>query len=256
MDGAGKETQELVRLGIEVAGNTGGDVLRLFTNEPDEMKTGPIIVRGLEVATDFALQSLSHRERIRAGAGLVFAFTNIQNRLARGEKPRDDGFFERGNTGRSTSEEVLEGALHKAKSEHEEKKLKLIGNIFANVSFMPEVSPFNAYWILQMVSGLTYRQLCILALIQRKDQRGVSWGPNDGDPAFQMEYESLENMFSRAYGLRTSISPAAERGEKPRIAGLSRIGKLCYDVMGLGDIPEEDLRLLEPHFPQAFQGSG
>lgn len=251
-----KNARELIEFGAEIVGAAAGGVIGFFAGGPGGAVggavAGPLLTKGLEIASDFALRSLSRRERIRAGAGLGFAYANIKNRLARGETPRDDGFFEGDRTRRPASDEILEGTLHKCMSEHEERKLKYIGNIYANVAFMPQVSAYNANWLLQMVSGLTYRQLCILALVHRKEHKAVSWGPNDGDPAFQMEYEDLEQLFDRDHGLRAGRTQVG-RGEELRIVGLSRVGKLCFDVMGLADISEDDLKVLGPHFPQAFQ---
>jgi hypothetical protein len=108
-----------------------------------------------------------------------------------------------------------------------------------------------ANWLLQKAQDLTYRQLCILALVEQVRNRGVSWGPNDGDPAFEMEYKALEEMFARDSS-REATQLQRETGEGRSIIGLSRVGRLCFQVMGLNEIPENDLRKLSAHFPRAF----
>ena len=87
---------------------------------------------------------------------------------------------------------------------------------------------------------------------KRKGVKGASWGPNDGDPAFEMEYKALESMFVRDSS-REAMRLYQETGEGRSIIGLSRTGEICYKVMGLEKIPEDDLRQLAPRFPRAFK---
>ncbi len=251
-----EKTKELVTFGAEIAGAVTGGTIGFVIAGPigavGGAVVGPILTKGLEIAADFALRDLSRREKIKAGAGLVFAYNKIIKYLKEGRIPREDGFFERDVTGRSASDEILEGALLRCKNEHEEKKLKLIGNIYANVAFMPEVNVAGANWLLQKCQELTYRQLCVITLIERAKNKGVSWGPNDGDPAFQMEYEQIDYMLARDHS-PDSVRSYNETGVGLWVIGLSRVGKFCYEVMGLKEIPEEDLLKLELHFPRAFE---
>lgn len=119
-----KNARELIEFGAEIVGAAAGGVIGFFAGGPGGAVggavAGPLLTKGLEIASDFALRSLSRRERIRAGAGLGFAYANINNRLARGKTPRDDGFFEGDRTRRPASDEILEGTLHKCMSDHEE----------------------------------------------------------------------------------------------------------------------------------------
>lgn len=204
------------------------------------------------VKADFADRLLSPRETIKVNRGLDTAYNKVTQYLEEGKIPRADGFFDRDFDARSASDEILEGVLFKCKNEHEEKKLRFISNIFANVAFMEEVSPEQANWLLQKAQELTYRQLCIIALIEQKDNKGVSWGPKDGDPAFQIEYEQIDYMLARDYS-PDSVRSYEETGEGLWVIGLSRIGKFCYEVMGLNEIPEDDLQKLKPRFPKAFE---
>ena len=137
----------------------------------------------------------------------------------------------------------------KCKNEHEEKKVKFLGNIYANVAFMPEITIAGAYWLLQKGEELTYRQMCMLTIIEQKGKdhkwkRGVSYGPKDGDPAFELEYTGLADM------LYIETDPSS--GEH-NIQGLKRAGRQCYKAMGLSEIPEGDLRQLSQRFTWAFK---
>lgn len=251
-----EKTKELISFGAQIAGSTTGSVLGLVVAGPvgavAGAVAGPFLTKTLETVADFALRDLSQREKVKAGAGLTFAYAKILQYLEEGRIPRNDGFFDQDASGRSASDEILEGTLFKCKNEHEEKKLKLIGNIYANVAFMPEVLIPGANWLLQKSQDLTYRQLCMIALIEQKDRKGASWGPKDGDPAFQIEYEQIDYMLARDYS-PDSVKSYERIGEGLWVIGLSRVGKFCYEVMGLKEIPEDDLQKLRPRFPRAFE---
>lgn len=257
MDGTkSKKTKELVELGAEIVGAAAGSAAGFLFAGPVGAVGGaaaaPVLAKALELIGDVALRDLSRREKMRVGAGFVFASSKISQYLAEGRNPRDDGFFERDVTGRSASDEILEGILLRCKNEHEEKKLRLIGNIYANVAFMPSVNVAGANWLLQKCQELTYRQLCMVALIEKAQHKGASWGPNDGDPAFQMEYQQIDYMLARDHS-PDSVRSYKETGEGLWVIGLSRAGEFCYEVMSLDEIPDGDFWSLKRHFPRAFE---
>jgi hypothetical protein len=251
-----EKAKELISFGAEITGAAAGGVIGFIAAGPvgaiGGAVAGPFLTKGLEIAADFALRDLSLREKVKAGAGLAYAYDKIVKYLEEGRRPRNDGFFEKDIGSRSASDEILEGTLFKCRNEHEEKKLRFIGNTYANTAFMPEVSIAGANWLLQKSSELTYRQLCMIALIEQKKNRGVTWGPNDGDPAFQMEYEQIDYMLARDHS-PDSVRSYNETGEGLWVIGLSRVGKFCYEVMSLKEIPEDDLQQLKLHFPRAFE---
>lgn len=236
----------------ELVGTALGGALGFISKDPGGAALGAAAglaySRIIQIAVDVAQRQLSHREHIRVGAGLTFALGKIKHYLDEGKTLRDDGFFAASENARSSSDEILEGVLLKCKNEYEEKKLRFIGNIYANVAIMPEVPAVAANWLIQKAESLTYRQMCIIALLEQRGQslnyRGVSYGSEDGDPAFELEYNQLVEM------LYIETDPTT--GEH-NIKGLKRAAKLCYSVMGLEEIPEDDLRqLLQDRFNWAF----
>jgi hypothetical protein len=251
----------LVDVGSELAGTAAtGVAIALLQPGPDEALmlglTGVGLTHALRwVGTEIAERWLGRREKIRIGAAYTFALAKVRENMESGRQIRQDGFFQERPDERTDGEEILEGVLLTAQREHEEKKLKYIGNIFANVAFMPEVSAAQANWLLQRARELTYRQLCILALTQRKERKNPSYGPKDGDPAFEMEYRQLMDMFSYDETIESyRRGHIDDSGGISRVTGLDRIGMLCYTVMGLDEIPEDDLRrLLAPRFHRAFE---
>ncbi len=241
----------------DIAGAAGGSLLGALTGDPIVVAAGAVVgtsfAKAVQMsANEFAYRQLSQREKYRVGNGLIFALSKIVELLENGKSPRVDDFFDEDVTGRSPSQEILEGTLIKCKNEPEEKKVKYIGNIFANVAFMPEVLPAGANWVLQKAEELTFRQLCILSLIKEKGADGASWGPRDGDPAFEMEYKTLETMFVRDSSTE-AIKTFETTGEGRNITGLSRIGEFCYTLMSLDEILDADLINLAPRFPRVFK---
>jgi hypothetical protein len=251
-----EKAKELISFGADITGAAAGGAIGFIVAGPvgaiGGAVAGSFLTKSLEIVADFAMRDLSRREKVKAGAGLAFAYDKIVRYLDEGHKPRDDGFFERSTGERSASDEILEGILFKCRNEFEEKKLKFIGNIYANTAFMPEVTIAGANWLLQKSSELTYRQLCMIAIIEQKKNKGVSWGPHDGDPAFQMEYKHIDDMLERDHS-PDSVRSYNETGEGLWVIGLSRVGKFCYEVMGLKEIPADDLEQLKLHFPRAFE---
>lgn len=60
--------------------------------------------------------------------------------------------------------EVAEGVILSAQRDHEEKKLRLYGNLIANLAFYPQFSRAAADLVVRLAERLSYRQLCLLAL--------------------------------------------------------------------------------------------
>lgn len=250
-----EKTKALISWGAPIAGSVAGAVASYLARDVTEAAAGDalgvVLTRTLQLAGDFALRHLTRRERIKAGAGLKFAYDKIVEYVEAGRESRDDGFFDPDASGRSESDEILEGTLYRCQTEHEEKKLRYIGNVYANMAFTQGIPVSGANWLLQRARDLTYRQLCMIALVARGDVQEVSWGPHDGDPAFQAEYEQIDYMFTRDHS-QAVWTAHDEIGERPPVTGLSRVGEFCHELMGLSEIPEEDLRNLQPHFPRAF----
>jgi hypothetical protein len=249
-------TKELIELGADIAGSAAGGVLGFFAAGPGGAAVGAIaataLTKFLNIISDVARRHLSKREKVRTGAGLLFALEKITFYLKSGLELRNDGFFDTDTTGRSKSDEILEGVLLKCRDEAEERKVRLLGNIYANVAFRPEISIAAANWLIQKADELTYRQLCMLSIIEQKENKGVSWGSNDGDPAFELEYKAIESFISRDNS-QYAIRLEQETGEGRTITGLSRSGKFIYDLMNLDEISDEDLKDLALRFPGAFQ---
>ncbi len=154
--------KSLVDAGVSIAGNVAGSAVRILFPDPIYgIAAGAIVSETTKrVLGEFAGRVLSSREEIRVGATISFAAVKIQNRLDAGETPRADGFFDEDETGRSNADEIFEGVLLKAKNESQEKKIKYLGNLFANVAFRSDISTTEANFFLKTAEELSYRQFC------------------------------------------------------------------------------------------------
>jgi len=169
------KTKQLIETGTEIAGAAAGGALGFLAGGPltaaGAAVVGVAIAKGAEkLISDVANRHLSHREEVRVGAAAAFALSTIRDRLKEGDKPRDDGFFTNQIGNRSPADEIFEGILLKSKNEHEEKKIRLLGNFYANLAFSPEISAPEANHLLKVAESLTYRQMCLLTVFHNKLQ--------------------------------------------------------------------------------------
>lgn len=222
---------------------------------------GVVLAKGLGVVTDVARRTLSKREEVRVGATVAFAITKIEQNLESGNALRDDGFFAGKGRKRTDAEEIFEGVLLKSKNEHEEKKARILANIFANVAFLPAVSAGEANHILQIAGTLTYRQMCTLELLQRKQAvpgirlRDDAYRGWQGEITFET-ISVLQGIYQlHTFGLVACKNKDQEGYEAllgwtdaaPDRMILSALGERYCLVMGLNDVPEEDVREIGRH---------
>ena len=167
------KVKSLLSKGSQITGASAGGTAGFLLGGPvGAALGGPLGLVFTNILSEMANRVLSNREEIRVGATARFALTKIKSRIKCGNKLRNDGFFEEKKKGRTDAEEIFEGVLLKAKNEHEEKKTKILGNIFANVAFFPSFSVGEANHLLRIAENLTYREMCILSLIRRKHEIG------------------------------------------------------------------------------------
>jgi len=264
--------KSLISAGSAIVGTaTGGAVSFVTGGLAGATLGGPLGVITSKVLSDIANRLLSTREETRVGATAWYALNKIKSRRASGDKPRTDGFFKSKEKGRPDAEEIFEGVLLKAKNEHEEKKARILGNIFANIAFFPGFSVGEANHLLRIAENITYREMCILSLIKRKKEipeiklREDSYVDDIRDEKKlygRSQYGSISSetmsMLQEAYeisnlGLMVCKVKRDEVGEAywallgwadivPDDLELTEMGERYYQVMGLDDIPEQDVR--------------
>ncbi len=273
-----RQLQQIIDTGSNVVGTATGNLLGFLLADAPGAALGGAIGASLtgvikQVTLDIIKRSLSHREEMRIGVATTCITDRVQQRLAAGELPRNDGFFEEKLDGSlSNAEEIFEGVLLKSKNQHQEKKIKFISAIFSNTTFTAEISLGEANHILQVAENITYRQMCLISLFERKAElEKINLSTkylSDQDNNDEMPVLDNLSTLQEIYQLNNLGLVACENKEQTDTDGfiaasitnsknyqallsyddvipdymiLTDYGKRFYSIMNLLDIPNEDL---------------
>lgn len=213
-----------------------------------------------ELGGDLKERMLAPREKVKIGLAITYAANKIQDKLKVGEQLRDDDFFQSCNSDRNTAEEIIEGVLFAAQREHEEKKIKYYGNLYANLSFKnyQNLGKGEANALLRSAQNLSYRELCILAMIG-----GKMIGVYDSNKFRQVSYRNEQKLNDKLVILLHEIYSLYNQGMinnggeaalglsdlNPSKLNIQGVGADLFNIMELLYIPKEDyskeLNLLE-----------
>jgi hypothetical protein len=194
------------------------------------------------VVTDYAARRLSPHEQARVGAALVFGLVRLRDRIASGEEPREDGFFEGDGEDRSDAETLLDGVLRAAQESWEERRIAYLGYLYSSIAFRPYVSASDAKYLLDTADRLTYRQLICLAVLG-SGRRLPDWEGDrlkgDAEPSLLAEIAHLgmNNLIRRNHGQRITDADHFN----PAATVRSPLGQLLFETMELSLIPEQDI---------------
>lgn len=205
------------------------------------------------VLDDLAQRFLSPKEEQRVAGVAALAIDNIREQLLWRER-RDDDFFEASGDSPSPAEEVFEGVLLAAKQEHEQLKLPYLANFYSNLVFMPYIKKAEANFLLNVAESLTYRQFCLLSLIDQIADfttRDKQWSRDT--PRHSESHETtLEALYLYQKQLVGSFSIEEGRGANVYEPGLvipsrsiiSGPGTKLSALLGLHTIPKVELEHL------------
>jgi hypothetical protein len=207
----------LIEMSSDITGGLAGVCVAALEPSPAGAFAGAAAAPAIKhtlmyLAGEILSRTLSRRERLRAGAALTYATAKIQELLVAGQHIRSDGFFNEELAGRSPADEIAEGVILAAQRDHEEKKLRLYGNLVGNLAFSSLFSRAQANVLVKMAEKLSYRQLCLLALFSKTsgyrarlpqtEYRGFT------GPQLYLLQETYEMILSE---LLRAISPHNER---------------------------------------------
>ena len=207
------------------------------------------IIQPLLVATaeEFNTRLLSVHEDSRVHKVMHDAICKIQLRLEKGDIPRQDDFISDSKLESTEAKAILEGVLLKAKDEYEEKKLVYYSNLIAQMVFDSSWNYQRLNAMLRMFDQLSYRQLQLMALAQRKDEINT--------PQWCVKFKRIPVSFSY-YDLYCEVVQLSnlaifhQPGESLMMGigdkqALSPIGKSMAELMELSSIPQEELDELD-----------
>ncbi len=273
-----EQLKQIIDTGSNVIGTATGNLLGFLLADAPGAALGGAIGASLtgvikQVTLDVIKRKLSHREEIRIAATTTYVTSEVQNRLNAGEVPRNDDFFVRNDESSfSNAGEIFEGVLLKSKNQHQEKKIKFISRIFTNTAFQVEISVAEANHVLQIVENMTYRQMCLLALFNRKNELennnllNVSLSEMQEEMALSNGLLPILQEIFQLYnlGLIARLNVASEQGDgfitasigygfnyeamfglddvAPNKMILTSLGERYFSIINLSEIPIEDLK--------------
>lgn len=241
--------KELISSGSEIAGAAVGGALGFVAAGPAggaiAAAGGAMIGKAFnKIGAEIHDRFLGPREQVRVGATTAFAIEKIKEKLEDDNEPRSDGFFDGGDMDRSSADEVFEGALLKSKAAYEEKKLKHIGLFVGNIAFDSALSAERASYYLNLVERLTYRQLCLLTIINSASQFGLrveQLTNKRGTPEGWGVLQEINELYSLSL-----LRQLNEKGENDLFWGLGAIrpGRMALTRLGLDLVKYFELNLI------------
>jgi hypothetical protein len=209
-----EKVRDIVETGTDIAGATTGTAVGFLIGGPlgaiAGAAAGPAAARTLRgLAVEFRERVLGHREEVRVGAVISFATAKIKEKLENGEQPRQDGFFTDAEDNRATAKEVFEGVVLAAQREAEEKKVRLYGNLLANLAFTQDVDRSQANFLITLGEDLSYQQLCLLSLFA---QNNLLLGGNNRLNLRASDYRSENSVGMELIVLLQEIYDLYQRG--------------------------------------------
>jgi hypothetical protein len=239
--GLDSSATRLLQHGADIVGSSAGFALDYFLRDPSGAG-GPVGTLLAAALKEFASRALSDREQARVGGAFALAVERISARLVAGHQLRSDSFTQAINGTRAPSAELFDAVLLKARDAYEERKVKYLGVLFANVAFADGVSFETANLLVRHLDRLSYRQLCILALVAKHvtlDMEPLR-GPNHSDPeteALKREEMDLHGNDLGTLGLLSGVGLWADQ--------LSTLGCVLHELAGLDEIPVQDIDPIE-----------
>jgi hypothetical protein len=246
----------LLKKGSKIVGSAVGGAIGYITVGP--LGTPGMAAIGGQLLSEIANRVLSDKEKIRIGAAAAIALSDIGDRLRSGEKLRNDNFFEReSDTNRSTAEELFEGVLLRARDEYEEKKLKLLGKLYSNLTFDISCSKHEGNYLINVANSLTYTQLCLVNIFKNKNLYNLrSEDFKDGEMLSTVTLNCLQqsfDLFQKGYLLfrvpneNTDTLVLQVDQITPAHVNLSLTGNRIYDLLSLDEIDAQDLEDIASH---------
>jgi hypothetical protein len=248
-------TRELVEAGADLAGALAGGMVGAIGGPPGIVAgaaAGVIVPRAVRAVA----KRFSAREAERAGAALWFIAADADQRRRRGETPRADGFFDEDGRLGADGEELLEGVLRHAAGAYEQRKVRLLANLYSGVAHDASIAPATGQFLVTATAGLTYRQFVALSvfanaedhqdqLVDIEVRQPVEMV--DLDPSIVGELDDLgERRFMGVLQSDGSIVNTADTwGRRPLALPWSELrpsdlGQTLVDLTGAGDIPRPE----------------
>jgi hypothetical protein len=148
----------------------------------------------LRAVADEAATLTVPRERVRAGAALAFAVEFAATLHRNGRSVRPDGWFAPRPGSRPVAEEVAETVVTAARRSTDERRVRHLGYLLAEVAVSPDIDGELAARALRIVESLSWRQLALLAGVGRRDRVPLPMAPLEDDPRAWTAWGAREDV--------------------------------------------------------------
>lgn len=195
-------------------------------------------------ATDAAAVPVP-REQVRAGAALAFAVEYAATQHRAGRPARHDGWFDARAGSRPAADEVAEAVVAAARRSTDERLVRHLGYLLAEVSCSPDLDAEVAGRALRLTEDLSWRRLGLLAAVGRRDRVPLPMAPLPDEPRAWSEWSAREDVadLQRAGLLDPPVTAPRPGATLPRLRAadlrLTRRGVLLHRLLAL-DLLHED----------------
>ena len=179
---------------------------------------------------------------------LYYSLEVVKENLDRNNLVRDDTFFDEYLNNQSLTEEIINGIIISSRNEHEERKIKYYGYLFANIMFKDNLDRDECNRLIKISRELTYCQIKLInmyvisqtvqvPILQREDytKLGIKDYKLLGilQDTLDMIQKSILNGSGKLVLDVVQINPS-----KIKVQG---IGTLLYNNMSLNKMPYDEL---------------
>ncbi|SFF32274.1 hypothetical protein SAMN05216574_111136 [Blastococcus tunisiensis] len=238
--------RDLIEAGDAVAGSMcRAAATVVFEPGAAKVSVDPRFAGSLRTVADEAAALPVPRERVRAGAVLAFAVEYAATLRGNGRTARSDGWFDPRPGGRPAADELAEAVVAAARRSTEERRVRHLGYLLAEVGVSPDVDPELAGRALRLAGSLSWRQLALLAGVGRRDRVPLPMAPLEDEPRAWTTWGAREDVTDlQAAGLLApSPVPARPGATLPRLRAadlrLTRRGVLVHRLLVL-DLLHDD----------------
>jgi hypothetical protein len=184
---------------IEAGSPVAGSMSRAAATVVFEPAAAAVRVEGrfadcLRTAATDAASFPAGREQVRAGAALAFAVEYAATLHRAGRPVRGDDFFAGRAGGRPAADEVAEAVVGAARRSADERRVRHLGYLFAEVAVSPDVDAELAGRSLRLAEALSWRQLALLAAVGRRDRVPLPMTPLEVDPRAWSAWGAREDV--------------------------------------------------------------
>ncbi|MGY1603712.1 hypothetical protein [Geodermatophilus sp. SYSU D00815] len=236
----------LIEAGGPVAGSmTAAAATLVFGGGTGAVRLDPRLAACLRTAADEAAAVPVLRERVRAGAALAFAVEHAVT-LARTGRELHDGFFAGRSGGRAAAAEVLESAVGAARRSADERRVRHLGYLVAEVAFSADLDAELVARGLTLADRLSWRQLALLAGVGRRDRQPLPMAPLEDEPRAWTAWGAREDVaeLQRTRLVDPPVEPARPgAAARPRLRAadlrLTRRGVLVHRLLALDFVRDD-----------------